>query len=162
MTLHQITDFPRTPVFSRNPIPVGEQHRRAHRTFQLPYVASPRMNEHPFPCFRIKAFHQLLKFLVGKLPEEVRQWHNVLLALAQRRYVQGVFLPVSKFSLVAAMMRTSAFLSLLPPVGLYRLASSARSSICCTSSDRLPISSRNNVPPAASSQKPCFLRVSSR
>ena len=69
---------------------------------------------------------------------------------------------VSKFSLVAAMMRTSAFLSLLPPVGLYRLASSARSSICCTSSDRLPISSRNNVPPAASSQKPCFLRVSSR
>ena len=54
-------------------------------------------------------------------------------------------------------MRTSACLSLLPPVGLYRLASNARSSICCTSGGRLPISSRNNVPPAASSQNPCFL-----
>ena len=64
---------------------------------------------------------------------------------------------VSKSSLVAAMMRTSAFLSLLPPVGLYRLASKARSSICCTSNGRLPISSRNNVPPAASSQTPNLL-----
>ena len=62
-----------------------------------------------------------------------------------------------KFSLVAAMMRTSARLSLLPPVGLYILDSNARSSICCTSMGRLPISSRNNVPQAASSQKPCFL-----
>ncbi|WP_289704967.1 hypothetical protein, partial [Bacteroides acidifaciens] len=31
----------------------------------------PRIGEHLFPCFRVKAFHLLFKFLVGKLPEEV-------------------------------------------------------------------------------------------
>ena len=40
---------------------------------------------------------------------------------------------------------------------LNSLASNTRSSICCTSGGRLPISSRNNVTPAASSQKLCFL-----
>ena len=64
---------------------------------------------------------------------------------------------VCKSSLVAAMMRTSAALSLVLPNGLKRLDSNARSSICCTSNDRLPISSRNNVPPFASSQTPCLL-----
>ena len=66
---------------SRYRIPVGEQHRRAYRTFQFPHIAAPRMDEHPLSCFRIKAFHLFAELLVGKLRKNSAKgmmfsWHS--------------------------------------------------------------------------------------
>jgi len=54
-------------------------------------------------------------------------------------------------SLVAAMMRTSTGVGLVSPMRTISICCNARSSLACISRGRLLTSSRNSVPPLASS-----------
>ena len=58
--------------------------------------------------------------------------------------------------LVAARMRASMRRARVPPTGISRRSCVNRSSFVCSSGAMSPISSRNSVPPSASSMMPAF------
>ena len=64
--------------------------------------------------------------------------------------------------LVAAMMRTSASTTRVDPSGVKRRSCRKRSSFDCSSSGMSPISSRNSVPPSASSTRPILRALRGR
>ncbi len=57
---------------------------------------------------------------------------------------------------MAETMRTDTWMSFTPPTRLNVMRSSTRSSLTCSWTGISPISSRNSVPPLASSSSPCF------
>ena len=58
--------------------------------------------------------------------------------------------------LVAAMMRTSVLIGERPPTVVYSPCCRTRSRRVCASIGMSPISSRNSVPPSASSKRPAL------
>ena len=60
-----------------------------------------------------------------------------------------------RFSLVAATMRTSTLIGLDAPIRVISPYSTARNSRSCAGDDKVANSSRNKVPPSASSKRPC-------
>ena len=52
------------------------------------------------------------------------------------------------------MMRTSTFTGLVAPTGVNVPSCSTRRSLTCSAGDMSPISSRKNVPPSATSNRP--------
>ena len=161
-------------VVDRHHRPVGDDHGPLDDVFQLADVARPvvrlaapaaprRRSARP-PC-RPAAPYSFRK-CCGQLGD-------VLRPLAQRRHgdrddvepIEQVLAEpalagsaASRSWCVAATMRTSTCIGSLEPTRSKVISCSTRSSLVCTSRLMSPISSRNSVPPSASSKRPTLSR----
>ena len=153
---------------------VADDDRALDGVLELADVARPVV-AHQHVDRRRRDPLDVLPVLARELLEEVvGEQQDVRLPLAQRRHedrehVQPVVeilaerspsaIAFSRSLLVAAISRTSARIVCVPPSRSNSRSCSTRSSLTCVARLSSPISSRNSVPPSASSKRPFFERV---